>query len=138
MSDDMNSRGSEASVSQQNNQSGPVGKKSALTTLGILLFAGIIIAITFLPGYCQDQLRQNGLPGTAVITAVRDTGNRFNDQPEVEFQLDVNAPGLSPYKATTRMYISPVYLPQFQPGRTINVKYDPKDQYRIAIVSVEN
>ena len=146
MSDNLYKSGKSSDINERSSSTqtphGSKTKKGAGITLGILMFVGIILAITFLPGICNDQrqreLKKTGLPAKATITGIRDTGNRFNEQPEVELQLDVQASGLEPYKTSVKMYVSLVYLPQLQPGKIVNIKYDRKDKYKVVVDSVEN
>jgi len=73
------------------------------------------------------ELMTNGRPGTATITALRDTGTTINDNPVVELDLQVNVGGSAPYALTHRQPISRLHIGSFQPGATLPVHVDPAD-----------
>ena len=74
-----------------------------------------------------QHLSVNGRPGTATITAVRQTGLFVNENPEVEMDLQVSVDGMQPYPATHRQVVAMIAAPQFQPGSTVPVKVDPAE-----------
>ena len=63
-----------------------------------------------------------GIAGTALITSVRQTSVRVNDQPVIAITLTVRVPGRPEYPVTVRQVIPFIRLPQIQPGRTLAVK----------------
>ena len=85
------------------------------------------------PEYQRSQILRRGSPAQATILKVRDTGNRYNDQPEVFLLLEVRPKDRAPFQAKVEMIISPVYIPQFQPGKVVSVRYDPKDLSKVAV-----
>lgn len=107
-----------------------------MAALGALALPAIVFILFFYPEFRQDELRRTGIPTDAVITGIRDTGDRFNDQPQVELSVEVRPRGRAPYHAAVTMIISPVYLPQFQPGARVTVRVDPEDPQRLAVESV--
>jgi len=74
-----------------------------------------------------QHLSANGRPGTATITALRQTGTFVNENPEVEMDLEVTVDGMQTYPATHRQVIAMIAAPQFQPGSTVPVKVDPAE-----------
>ena len=56
-----------------------------------------------------------------------DTGVTVNDNPQVEFTLDVTVPGKEPYKATLTQVVSRLAIAGFQPGATVPVRVSPDD-----------
>ena len=85
------------------------------------------------PEWENDRIIETGLPASGTIVDIVDTGNLYNDQPQVEVTVDVKPPEGETYRAKTLMIISPVYMSQFQPGKIVNIKYDPADRTKIAI-----
>ena len=77
---------------------------------------------------------ESGTPAKARVLKMRDTGGRMNSNPSIEFQLEVQAAGGPAFVATTRAIISTVDLSRFQPGATIDVKYDPADHSSVAVL----
>jgi hypothetical protein len=78
-------------------------------------------------------VRASGLPATATVVAIWDTGTRVNDDPVVGFRLAVEAPGRDGWEAATRALVSILAIPRIQPGAVLAVRYDPADPQRVAI-----
>lgn len=74
-----------------------------------------------------QMLMTSGIVGTATIDAVNDTGVTVNENPQVEFTLDVTVPGKEPYKATLTQVVSRLAIAGFQPGATVPVHVSPDD-----------
>ncbi len=123
------------------------GKKRTGPLQGAALGAGIVFLVvafagtmlfSFLAPECErDELLKTGVAAKGVILGIEDTGNRYNDQPQVILKVRVEPEGGETYETETKMIISPVYLPQFQPGARVNLKYDPAERTKIAVDSVE-
>lgn len=79
------------------------------------------------------EIRANGLPATATVLKIWETGTRINNNPVVGFLLEVHAEGLQPYTAETKALISILMIPQIQPGANLKVKYDPENPNRVAL-----
>lgn len=62
-----------------------------------------------------------------------DTGTRINDDPVVEFILEISPDDAAPYQASTRGLVSQLDLPAIQPGTVLGVKYDPNEPSRVAL-----
>jgi hypothetical protein len=76
----------------------------------------------------QDGLRVSGLPGTARVTAARDTRRRIGDTLYfvIELDLDVAATSATPaLSRTLSVPLSPLHLADFGVGKTIQVRVDP-------------
>jgi hypothetical protein len=84
-------------------------------------------------GMKAQHLMANGQPGSATITALRDTGVTVNDNPTVELDLSVSVDGAEPYAVTHRQTISRIAIPSFQPGATVPVRVDPVDRQSLII-----
>ena len=104
----------------------------------LMVIAGIAIPLYFFfyPEYQRNQLLNTGIPAEGTILRLEDTGNRFNDHPQVKLWLEVRPQGVPAFETTTKMIISPVYLPQFQPGAIVQLRYDPDDNTKVAIESI--
>ena len=83
-----------------------------------------------------SQVMQSGVTATATIVNTWDTGMRINDNPQVGIQLQVQPPNGAPFQAEVRQTVSIVHLGMYQPGATVQVKYDPANPSRVAIVGV--
>ncbi len=112
-----------------------------VVVLGLLVLAGAVYLFVVRPGAADSfdlghtqRTFQTGMPASAKVLSLRDTGGRLNSNPAIEFQLEVQPPDGHSYTATTRAIISTVDLPRFQPGARISVKFDPSDRSSVAIV----
>jgi metallo-beta-lactamase class B len=83
------------------------------------------------------EVRVNGLPAHAQVLEIWDTGVTLNDDPVVGFRLQVDAEGRTPWVAETRAVVSQLAIPRIQPGAILEVRYDPLDPSRVAIMSTE-
>ena len=79
------------------------------------------------------ELQKRGQPAQGVILKIWDSGITLNNDPVVWFQIEVHPEGGEPFEAKTKCPISRLDVPQFQPGATVPVRYDPKDHSRIAL-----
>lgn len=80
-----------------------------------------------------QRLMATGRQGTAVVTALRDTGMTVNENPQVELDLDVSVEGMPVYPVTHRQVISRLAIAGFQPGATVPVRVDPQEPRTLII-----
>ncbi len=79
------------------------------------------------------ELLATGQDAQATILNLWDTGTTVNENPLVGMQLQVQ-PAFGPaYQVQTTHLISRLQVPQFQPGRVLNVKVDPSKPQKVAI-----
>lgn len=76
-----------------------------------------------------------GVPAPARIVRLVDTGTTINDDPVVEFILEVSPDDAPAYQASTRALVSRLDVPAIQPGTVVRVKYDPHEPARVALDS---
>jgi len=78
---------------------------------------------------------RNGVPATAQVLSVQDTGVTINNLSMVaKVKLLVTVPGAPPYEAETRAVLSGrTQWGAIQPGMTLAVKVDPDDPSKVAI-----
>jgi hypothetical protein len=79
------------------------------------------------------HLSAHGMPGTATILAIRETGTIVGENPECEIDLRVVIGAGAPYDATARQALAPVAIPHFQPGKEVPVKVDRSDPLSLVI-----
>lgn len=98
----------------------------------LALIAVVVLAIPALfygPAYLRHRhevrVRAEGLPATAVVLRLVDTGSRRNSMPVVDIELEVTAEGRPPWRASIRRVVSMVEMPSLGPGRQLPVRYDP-------------
>jgi hypothetical protein len=74
-----------------------------------------------------------GIPATGTIVRLIDTGRTINQDPVVEFVVQVAPVEGEAYEARTKSLVSRLDVPSVQPGRKVPLKYDPRDRMRIAL-----
>jgi hypothetical protein len=115
---------------------GRVRQTSLIWVLFSLGMIGITFYFIFWPNIVANQILNTGLPGTALLENISPTGVIVNDQPRCKLQLKVTTASGEVYNTVLYMVISPVYLPQFQPGRYLKIKYDQKDRKKVAVEDI--
>lgn len=108
----------------------------SLISLAVTVVLAVVIIRVIRKTMGQDRdIVENGIPASAKILSVRQTGVMLNDQPQVEFLLEVHPPSGMPYQTQAKAVVSLVSIPQFQPGAEVAVKIHPTDQSKVAFIS---
>ena len=79
-----------------------------------------------------ERLANEGIDGTATIVSMQATGANINMQPELQFQMTVDAGG-NQSTVTHTQVVSPAVIGQLQPGAQVPVKVDPNDHSQLLI-----
>ena len=106
--------------------------------------AGFILLISMTAGGCAvadrisgvseaKTLQEIGEPAEAEIIKIWDTGITVNNNPVVGFLLEVRPAGKPTYQAKTKLRISRLDIPRFQPGALVSVRIDPRDPKHVAL-----
>ncbi len=107
-----------------------------LISLAITIVLALVIIRFIRKTMGQDRnIVENGIPAHAKILSVRQTGVMLNNQPQVEFLLEVHPPSGMPYQAQAKAVVSLIQIPQVQPGTEVAVKIDPTDQSKVVFSS---
>ena len=113
------------------------GKEGVYIAAGMIaVFAGmgyLFYKLLFGPMFNYSRLQKTGLPGTAIITAVNDTGVTINENPQVKLTLDVKGSLGQRYTTTCRTLVSRINPFAYQPGMEVPVKIDPKNEMNVII-----
>ena len=80
-----------------------------------------------------QRVTASGVPGSARVLGVTDTGATLNDHPICEVQLEVTVPGQGPYTTAISQAIPRLQAPMLQPGATLAVKVDPADRDSVVL-----
>ena len=79
------------------------------------------------------DLQRVGVSAQAEILSIGETGLTVNDNPVITLDVEVRPADRPPYRATIkRLLVSRLEVPQFQPGRVIPVRFDPRDPSRVS------
>jgi hypothetical protein len=81
----------------------------------------------------NNRLLETGMEGTASILSLRQTGMYVNNQPQVEMELQIDAPRHGSYKATKKQIVPLILLGRLSGGLPLAVKVDPADRNKFAI-----
>jgi hypothetical protein len=78
------------------------------------------------------QLMQTGLPGTAEVVTIADTGALVNFNPVVKMKLKVQPQFGPPFETEVQTAVSKIAVPRV--GDKINIKYNPANQTDLIII----
>jgi len=79
------------------------------------------------------RIRRVGVSAEAVVLAIADTGVTVNDNPVVDFRLQVRPASGPPYEVRTRGLVGRLDVPRVQPGAVLPVAIDPADPQKVAL-----
>lgn len=120
----------------------PVPAKPRSRMIGV---AAIALVVALVPLYMflwpeveREQLVKTGVSAEGRIVSIEPTGTVYNNQPQVNLRIRVVPTDGEAFEAETKMIINPVYLPQFQPGMKVKVRYDAEDRSKIAVEETES
>jgi PDZ domain len=83
----------------------------------------------------SPELKEHGVTAPATIADIWDTGWTVNDNPVIGMHVDVHPADGPSFRATIeRCAVSRIAIPQYQPGKEIDVRYDPQNP---AVVMVD-
>jgi hypothetical protein len=106
-----------------------------LAFLAVVLLLGGCGAFDRLSGVSTaKELQATGIAAPAEILRIWDTGITVNEDPVIGMEVEVRPADRPPYKAKIeKSLISRLDVPQFQPGKVIQVRFDAKEPGRVAI-----
>ena len=106
-----------------------------LVVLLLLLFlhSGCMISDSLSGAGEARELQKTGLPARATILKISDIGITINDDPVALLEVEVHPAHGATFRARTKCLISRLEVPQFQPGCSIPVRYDPADHRRVGV-----
>ncbi len=102
----------------------------------VLLFGGmfyLFYRLFFAPMILVSRLKKTGIAGKAIIKEVRDTGVTINNNPQVKLVLEIKNSFGQKYTTNVRTLVSRLQPQLYQPGMTIPVLIDPKDENVVVV-----
>ena len=99
---------------------------------------GIACAFCFIAsliagGLSNISIMAKGQDAQATVLSIQETGTTVNDNPVIDFSLEVRPSTSAPFKAVARKTVSLIELPSVQPGQTVRVRYIPGEE-QVAII----
>ena len=107
----------------------------AAVFLFVILFAVLQIGSLGIGWLEKEKIRKKGIPAKATILSVSETGTMVNNQPLLKIGLEVQPPYDSRFVATVEYIVPYSFLPQVQPGNTLQVFY-LEDTKEVAIADL--
>lgn len=118
------------------------GSEGIYITIGMLaLFGGmgyLFYKLFFAPMINANRLQKTGLPGTAKVLEVRDTGVTINNNPQVKLTVEVKNNLGQRYTTTIKTLVSRINPFAYQPGIEVPVKIDPKNDQNVVLDFSQN
>jgi hypothetical protein len=88
-----------------------------------------------------SEILERGEAAEAVITSIEQTGVKRTDGVDerwrVELVLDIKRSSGESHSARTDCFISTIHLPQYQPGKAVQVKINPDNREEVVIIGLE-
>ncbi|HHH31538.1 MAG TPA: hypothetical protein ENK57_24760 [Polyangiaceae bacterium] len=82
----------------------------------------------------KSQLAQTGIPATASVVNLQQTGRMINYQPEVAITLQVTHPNTgAQYPVQTTSVVQQIHMPRVQPGSQVPVRISQMNPNEVAL-----
>ncbi|NVB42445.1 hypothetical protein G6O69_31770 [Pseudenhygromyxa sp. WMMC2535] len=119
----------------------PVRVASAVLLLAVVIGFPAVIVLAFINPSLQterlhERLVEEGVPATATITRVQETGTVVNKQPEVQVSVEVQPEDGPAFASQSTWVFSVSDTQSYSAGTKVKVFYDPEDRRAVAIVGV--
>lgn len=106
-------------------------------TGAILGLTGLLLAFwarSWSRAFAEAQrIKATGVPGSARIMGMRQTGVQMNDQPQIELSLEVTTTMQGPYQVVMKEYVPLMLIGTLSSGRPLPVKVDPANPNTVII-----
>lgn len=114
------------------------------TAGGAMFLTGAILGVTGLllamwarrwqRGFAEAQrIKATGVPGSARIVGMRQTGVTMNEQPQIELNLEVTTSMQGPYQVVMKEYVPLMLIGTLSSGAPLPVKVDPANPNTVII-----
>lgn len=99
--------------------------------LGFTLLIGAFVAFMVTRAKLLDRLRRRGVAAQAIARSVSETGLYVHEMPQVDLDLEVQAPG-GGYEVTKRLVVPLGALEELKRGDAFPVRIEPGDRDALA------
>jgi hypothetical protein len=115
----------------------PFAGGAMLGTGGLMALIGVILIVVGLivgrNAQKSDLILQTGIPGTATITGLTQTGVYLNENPQINMNLLITLPGEVPYAASHKEFVPLMLLGRLSSGAPLSVRVDQMDRSKIVV-----
>ena len=94
--------------------------------------AGVGGAPSFNP-FTNAAAMNSAIRGSGMVTALTDTGEKFESTTIYDVTLEVTLDGEAPYEVVHRQMIAAAALGNWQPGKSITLRVDPNDKSKVML-----
>jgi hypothetical protein len=101
--------------------------------VAVALFLGALYLFMNRRAEKAEELKRTGIPGTATILEMTQTGVYINEQPQVKLKLRVEGQGQQPYELEKRITVPLIVLGRLSSGQPLNVFIDRADRENVVI-----
>lgn len=105
-----------------------------ITSIAFVLF--IFFYLLVMPQIEEYYLNKTGIPATAKILRIEQTGTYFNYNPQVRLFIEVYPEKEPPYKTEVKTFIGQAQIPSFQAGKKLDVLIDSKNKMKVIVKGV--
>lgn len=106
--------------------------------MSVLFVAVAAVLVILIQGRGVRQALENGVPARATVLSIRKTGDRTTTADgtydQVRCELEVKPRDGTPYRAHITQFLTEGYLQSLHPGERVQVRFDPAQRSRVAII----
>lgn len=106
--------------------------------MAVLFIAAAAALIVLIQGRGVRQALENGVPARATVVSIKQTGERSTTSDgtyrQVHCELEVRPRDGAPYSTRITQFLTEGYLQRLEPGARVQVRYDPAQRERVAII----
>lgn len=117
---------------------GGTGAMALAFGMAVLFIAAAAALVISIQGRGVRQALENGVPARATVVSIKPTGDRSTTADgmyrQVHCELEVRPRDEAPYDIRITQFLTEGYLQRLQPGAKVQVRYDPAQRTRVAII----
>jgi MFS family permease len=110
--------------------------------MSVVFVAFAYVVLLYLPGRKVRQALENGVPARGRVVSIETTGEQSATKDgtydRVRCEIEVRPRGEEPYRAQVLQFLTPRYVQSLKPGVAIQVRYDPSQRSRVAIIEPDS
>lgn len=102
----------------------------------VIVFGGMgyfLYKFLWQPKFNIRRLQLEGIPGKAKILEVHETNITVNQNPQIKLVIEIKNIDGGVYTTSCKTIVSRLRTFNFQPGKEVNIKIDPKDEKNVIV-----